>query len=170
MTKLAHTALLLAALAATPAVADEVKGSIIDGQGKPIGSVTITDAPRGGALIRIEVSQLPPGFHGMHLHANAACQPPDFESAKAHIGAPAEKHGLQAPEGHDHGDLPNLWVATDGTAKAEVFSHLVSVKAGQGSILDGDGSALVIHRDRDDQVSQPIGNSGPRIACASLKR
>jgi Cu-Zn family superoxide dismutase len=162
-------ALCLAA-AAGPALADEVKGTIVNGQGATIGTVTATDGPKGGVLLYIEATQLPPGFHGLHLHAVGTCTGPEFTSAGAHVGAPAEKHGLLNPEGHDHGDLPNLWVAGDGTAKAEIYTGFVAVKAGADSLLDADGSALVIHRDRDDHVTQPIGGAGPRIGCAVLKR
>jgi Cu-Zn family superoxide dismutase len=39
-----------------------------------------------------------------------------------------------------------------------------------GQVLrDGDGSALVIHANPDDHMTQPIGGSGPRVACAVIK-
>lgn len=161
---------LVAGLIAAPAVADEVKGNIVNAQGATIGSITVIDAPKGGALIYVEAAQLPPGFHGLHLHVNATCTAPEFTSAGGHIGSPGEKHGLLNPEGHDHGDLPNLWVAADGTSKVEIFWPFATVKAGPDSLLDADGSALIIHRDRDDHVTQPIGGAGPRIACASIRR
>jgi Cu-Zn family superoxide dismutase len=37
-------------------------------------------------------------------------------------------------------------------------------------LLDGDGSALLIHAAPDDHTSQPIGGAGARIACAALTR
>jgi Cu-Zn family superoxide dismutase len=36
------------------------------------------------------------------------------------------------------------------------------------SLLDADGSALVIHAAADDNITDPSGNSGPRIACAVI--
>jgi Cu-Zn family superoxide dismutase len=36
-------------------------------------------------------------------------------------------------------------------------------------LLEGDGSALMIHAQSDDYSSDPAGNAGPRIACAALK-
>jgi Cu-Zn family superoxide dismutase len=35
-------------------------------------------------------------------------------------------------------------------------------------LLDADGSALMIHAGPDDQVTQPIGGAGARVACAAL--
>ena len=66
----------------------------------------------------------------------------------------------------DNGDLPNLFAAADGTAKAEFFTTLVSVSGGEmPALLDEDGSAVIIHENPDDHMTQPIGGSGGRIGC-----
>jgi Cu-Zn family superoxide dismutase len=51
---------------------------------------------------------------------------------------------------------------------AEVSSESVAV-TGEEGLRDKDGSALVIHANEDDHTSQPIGNAGPRVACAVIK-
>jgi Cu-Zn family superoxide dismutase len=80
-------------------------------------------------------------------------------------------HGLLNPARKDHGDLPNIFVAADGTAKAEIYSTFVSSKGGAGrlALADADGSAVVIHANADDYRTQPIGGAGDRIACAVVK-
>ena len=36
-------------------------------------------------------------------------------------------------------------------------------------LKDADGSALVIHANPDDHMSQPIGGAGARIACGVIR-
>ena len=57
--------------------------------------------------------------------------------------------------------MPNLTVAEDGTGTLEY--QLVGGTF--DGLLDADGSAFVVHADPDDQMTDPSGNSGDRIAC-----
>ena len=163
-------ALLAAGLAVLPAQSAETAAAeIINSKGKVIGKATFEQTPTG-VILYVEVNDLPPGPHGIHLHSVGACQP-NFKAAKGHINPDGKKHGLRNPGGPDNGDLPNLFAAADGSAKAEFFTTKVSVSGGsQPALLDGDGSALVIHANRDDHMSQPIGGAGGRIGCGVIKK
>lgn len=144
----------------------ELKGT----GGAVLGKVTVTSAPRG-VLIRVEATGLPPGFHGVHLHEKGDCSDPVFKSAGAHVHSTTPVvHGLLNADANDSGDLPNLYVAADGSATIELYSTLVTLQGGDGrpALLDADGSALVIHASPDDYRTQPIGGSGARIACAVI--
>ena len=93
----------------------------------------------------------------------------DLPSTRINPGA--VPHGLRNPEGPDHGDLPNLDAAADGSARAEFFTDLVSVAGGDmPALLDEDGSAVIIHENPDDHLSLPIGGAGGRIACGIIMK
>ena len=157
------------ALAAAPiaSAAEMASAEIIGTDGAVIGKVTFEQTP-GGVLVSVEATGLPPGGHGIHLHAVGACTP-DFKAATGHINPDGAMHGLRHPEGPDNGDLPNLYAAADGSARAEFFTTRVSVAGGDmPSLLDEDGSAVIIHENPDDHATQPIGGSGGRIACGVI--
>lgn len=146
------------------------QAAIINGAGAEIGKATLTQGARG-LLIKVEAAGLTPGWHGIHIHATGQCAAP-FTSAGAHINHtdPKTPHGLLNAQGPDDGDLPNLYAAADGSAKAEFFTTQARISQdGPGQWLwDADGSALVIHANPDDHNSQPIGGAGDRVACAVL--
>ena len=158
----------LIGLAPLPAgAADTATAEIINVLGRTIGKALLQQGPTG-VLIFIEVNELPPGSHGIHLHSVGKCEP-DFKAAKGHINPHKRKHGLLNPAGLGRGDLPNLFVAMNGTASAEFFTTRVSLKRGTAALLDDDGSAFIIHASRDDHMSQPIGGAGGRIACGVIR-
>ena len=155
-----------AALAQPPAVMKSAMSDLSNNAKGFAGHVHATEAP-GGVLIMVEVTGLTPGWHGMHLHEKGDCSAADFTSSGGHLNHPTAKkaHGLLNPAGPDYGDLPNLYVAGDGTGKAEAFTDLVKF----AQLTDTDGSALVIHANKDDHLAQPIGGAGARVACAVIK-
>jgi Cu-Zn family superoxide dismutase len=114
---------------------------------------------------RINASGLPHGVHGVHVHAVGKCDPPDFASAGPHWNPTGKKHGMSNPAGPHAGDLPNVVVKANGVLGAT----LVLSAASMSSLIDADGAALVIHAVADDNMTDPSGNSGARIACAVLQ-
>ncbi len=154
--------------ATQPTGSPPIEASIINNSGTEIGRTQFTPGPTG-VLIRIIVGAggLSPGWHGTHLHAIGDCtDTAKFEHAGAHIKTSSTNHGLLYVHGPENGDLPNISAAGDGSASAEIFTNLVTLS----ELQDADGSALVIHSNPDDHSSQPLGNSGDRIACASVRQ
>lgn len=141
-----------------------VTAEIKDAKGAAIGSVVLTQAPKG-VLIRLETTGLTPGWHGLHLHETGDCSASDFTSAGGHThGGGSRVHGLLNPNANETGDLPNLFADHHGAASAELFTALTTLP----SLKDANGSALVIHASPDDHLAQPIGGSGGRVACAVI--
>jgi superoxide dismutase, Cu-Zn family len=173
MNRLAATsvALVLAALATT-ASAQTPSPSTVDlksGSGQTVGQATLTQA--GSSVeIRVTASGLAPGQHGIHLHAVGQCDGPDFTTAGGHFNPASKQHGLKNPQGPHAGDMPNLEVGADGRANQTFRTDMVTLVSGPTSVFDADGTALVIHAMPDDEMTDPAGNSGPRIACAVVAR
>ena len=163
------TALAVALVPAASSAADMAKAEIMNVAGAVIGTATFEQTPTG-VLLHVDVRDLPPGPHGIHLHAVGACTP-DFKAATGHINPGKVAHGLRNPDGPDNGDLPNLYVAADGTARAEFFTTRVSVTGGAApALLDQDGSTVIIHENPDDHMTQPIGGAGGRIGCGIIAK
>ena len=140
-----------------------------DSNGQTVGTATFM--PMGGGVhVMAQVRNLPPGPHGIHIHAVGTCDAPDFMTAGPHFNPTSTMHGLQNPGGPHAGDMPNLEVGADGTATFDYQAMMVSLGAGEGNLFDADGSALVIHANADDHVTDPSGNSGGRIACGVVAR
>ena len=122
-----------------------------------------------GVKITLEATHLTPGLHGFHIHETGACEAPDFESAGGHFNPTDAEHGLDNPEGPHAGDLLNIEVGEDGTVKEEIIADMVTLEKGQdNSLLDEDGTSLMIHSGEDDNKSQPAGNAGDRIVCGVI--
>ena len=159
--------IFLAPLLATACMTTEPHGPapvpLINALGAPVGTVRVLPTP-AGLDFRIDASGLPPGVHGIHVHAVGHCDPPDFTTAGAHWNPANRKHGMNNPAGPHAGDLPNVEVAANGTLGTTVTLAGASLQ----SLLDADGAAIVLHAGADDYVTDPSGNSGARIACAVI--
>jgi Cu-Zn family superoxide dismutase len=146
------------------------KATLINNQGQKVGEATLTETPQGVKIV-MTVENLPPGDHAFHIHDKGACATPDFVSAGAHFNPFEKKHGLKNPAGPHAGDLPNISVGQDGKAKVETVATLVTLKEGQkNSLFQPGGTSLVIHAGPDDNVTDPAGNAGPRIACGPITK
>ena len=138
--------------------------------GEAVGTAMITARTEGGVEIALDLKGLPPGEHALHFHETARCEAPDFTSAGGHFNPTNKKHGAQNPEGPHAGDMNNVTVATDGTAKTTTGSASVSLGHGANSLLANGGTALIVHAAPDDKKTDPAGNAGARIACGVISR
>jgi Cu-Zn family superoxide dismutase len=156
-------ALPLGANGATAAGAD-----LMSADGSAVGTVTLTESPNGVRL-QADLTGLPAGAHGFHIHETGACTP-DFSAAGGHFAGGAEAHGFDVQGGPHAGDVPNIHVPESGDLVVEVFNSALTFDEGEGALFDDDGSAIIIHSGADDYESQPSGAAGDRIACGVIER
>lgn len=135
--------------------------------GETLGSATMRASPHG-TLFMLDLESLPAdSWVSFHIHETGECNAEDaFESAGGHFALSDTEHGYFAENGPHAGDMPNQYVAADGTLRSEVFNTFVQLDDGGATI---DGRALVIHDGPDDYISQPSGDAGDRIACAVIE-
>jgi superoxide dismutase, Cu-Zn family len=137
--------------------------NLVSSSGAVLGTVRVFSEPTG-VMLRIDAAGVPAGQHGVHVHTTGRCDPPGFTSAGPHWNPTERKHGHRNPAGFHMGDLGNLGIGADG----RLIAGLLVPQATIDALRDADGAALVLHAKADDEVTDPSGNSGDRIACAVL--
>ena len=133
--------------------------------GAPIGTAQLWQDANGVVNVEISSITLPAGMHGIHFHDVGKCEGPAFTTAGGHYNPMGMEHGLQNPRGPHAGDNPNIVIPAGGVGNVSFSTDRVSLTPGTRTLLDADGTALVVHAAADDQVTNPSGNSGARIAC-----
>jgi len=122
----------------------EAHAQLQDGEGNPVGAVRLSQDGEEQVDLRAIVHDLPPGFHGFHVHEVGQCEPP-FTSAGGHVNLEDASH----PE--HTGDMPVLLVNSDGTGEAEFKTDRFALK----DLLDEDGSAIIVHALPDNYANTP---------------
>ena len=140
------------------------------GVGESLGKVTFGTSRFEGVIIRPDLSGLPPGIHGFHVHAKPDCGT-GIKDGEETAGVAAGGHfdprrtgSHEGPYGRGHlGDLPVLHVAEDGTATTPVLAPRLN-------LADLRGRAVIVHQGGDNYSDepQPLGGGGSRIACGII--
>ena len=147
---------------------------LMDTEGNVIGDVNFTEpASDDEQFVTIQLGLNPdaglePGEYGFHVHQVGQCTP-TFDAAGDHFNPTDVQHGLLDLDGPHAGDLPNVVVAEDGTTTYVVSTRLMTLDEGERSIFDNDGSAVMLHAQADDYLTDPSGSSGDRIACGVIQ-
>ena len=168
-----------------------------DVSGTRVGIVRLIPRDDGTVAVRAGVTAIAPtGFHGFHVHTTGTCDPQTTDPSGATV--PFFSAGghynpdTSAAHGDHAGDLPVLLVLADGTARLRVVTDRFSLP----ELLEGDGSAIIVHGARDnyanipgqtatggeryhshsenvfgpDSATRATGDAGSRIACGVVQR
>jgi len=146
------------------AAVKSVTVDIINAQGHSVGTAVLSESAHG-VKITLNIKNLPPGPHLMHIHQFAKCEAPDFKSAGPHFSAAGADHN---PTGLMAGDIPNfvLTVDADGTAHATTMAPYVTLGSDNNSVFSNGGTSLVIHA----VAGEVSANAPPRIACGVITK
>lgn len=139
------------------------------GDGAVLGTVRIVET-RYGLAFHPALKGLPPGLHGFHVHENPSCAPAQRDgavvaalAAGGHFDPQGTKrHGEPWGDGH-LGDLPALYVATDGSANQPVLAPRLK-------LADVVNRSLMVHAGADNHADHPapLGGGGARIGCGVI--
>jgi len=135
--------------------------------GTYVGTVLAKDS-QYGLLLTPDLHHLLPalssGLHGFHVHVRPSCTDNGM-AAGGHLDPTARgKHlGPYNPDGH-LGDLPALYVDSEGNANLPVLAPKLTVD----QILN---HALMIHAGGDNYSDQPdLGGGGARMICGVIPK
>jgi len=130
------------------------------------GSVTFTEAEGGGAAVKLDLTGVPEGVHGFHVHEKGDCSAPDATSAGGHFNPHGMQHAGPGDVERHAGDFGNVIASASGVVKTELVMSGISLK--EGAIDSAIGRGLILHAKRDDLTTQPTGDAGGRIACGVI--
>jgi Cu-Zn family superoxide dismutase len=156
-------------LTAPPATAEsgkpEAEAHIIGLDHRIIGEAILTHVG-GGVSVHLSVHGLTPGVHPVRIHAVANCSdafaPAGAEWRPAQGTAEAGMAGVPMQGGADL-----IKVAENGTVDADLFVRGATIKPGPASLMDEDGSSIVIHARAGGRGAAPR-DSQDRVACGTI--
>ena len=125
------------------------------------GVVHFQSAGDDGVEVVADLTGVPPGVHGFHVHEKGDCGN-NAANAGGHFNPSGMVHGAPDAVSHHAGDFGNVTADDKGEVHARFTTHSITINTGANGVV---GHAVVLHGNADDLVSQPAGNAGPRIAC-----
>ena len=125
------------------------------------GTVNLTQLADGSVEVSADLTGVPPGVHGFHIHDKGDCGD-NGNAAGGHFNPAASAHGSPAAPPHHAGDFGNVTANDAGEVHTKFTTRSVTLDSSASSAI---GHAVILHANPDDLTTQPTGNAGARIAC-----
>lgn len=162
---IAAVAVLAVATLATNvgAATNTAVATLRDASGSNVGSVRFSQRD-GIVTVVASARNIASGFHGFHVHDAGIC---DANAVNADGAASpfftAGPHYKAAGTSHpDHaGDMPVLLALGNKSQSQSFRTDRFTV----AQLLEGNGSAVIVHAGPDDYTQPATGNAGARIVC-----
>lgn len=125
------------------------------------GTVHFQELADGSVEVQVDLTGVPPGVHGFHVHDEADCS----ESGGAHFNPTSMPHAGPEAASHHAGDFGNMNAEGNGEIHTTFTTRSITVREGPLSVV---GRTVVLHAGGDDLRTQPSGNAGAAIACGPI--
>ncbi len=143
-----------------------------------LGTATVQEG-ENGVVMTFDIgpnTDVSGGEHAIHIHENGACGLGDSDDdGVEEAGGAAGGHYNPTDVGHGEDNGPhvgdseeyNYTFNDDGSFSGEVVFPQASL-TGENPVLKEGGTAVIVHQGTDDMVTDPGGDSGPRVACGVI--
>jgi len=132
-----------------------------------IGSAKFTQLADGKIKMDLEINmpERADSTVAVHFHEHGDCGNMG-ENTHGHWNPTSESHGKWESDSYHSGDIGNIPLDSKGHAKISVSTFRWTVAEGDAKNIIGRG--IIVHGGTDDYVTQPTGNSGPRVGCGVI--
>lgn len=131
------------------------------------GMVTFIEE-NGQVTLEAHINGLSAGEHAIHIHQTADCSSEDGKSTGGHWNPSFTPHGAWgSEEGFHRGDIGNFTADQSGHGMVKFSTDLWCIGCDDES-KNIVGKAIIVHKGKDDLISQPSGAAGARISCAGI--
>jgi Cu-Zn family superoxide dismutase len=133
---------------------------------KTIGTVHFQQLGDGSVEVKADLTGVPPGVHGFHVHDKGACED-NGNAAGGHFNPTGAPHAAPSADHHHAGDFGNVTADANGEVHSTFTTRAITVADTAESVV---GHAVILHAKEDDLTTQPSGNAGARIGCGVIQK
>lgn len=132
------------------------------------GEAYFVEEDGGQIAFGVNVENLSPGKHAVHIHEDGDCSAEDAASAGGHWNPMGKEHGKWGMEPFHLGDIGNIDVGENGQGTLSLTTDLWTLGEPGEDDHSVIGKSVIVHAGADDFTTQPDGGAGDRIGCGVI--